>query len=511
MTDPTTPDEPIETTGSETPDPAPETPAPETPETPEDAPEATDETPAEAPAPEEPPGCSCGVGDKPRSYHDDDCAVWEGAYVRPEDDAPAAVEVAATAPPAPIVPGLAPDLPIIPERSEMNDLAAMAVMLANADAVPAALRQRPNDVFLVLLTARDLSVSLTTAMREFHVIEGKVTISPKSKLALVRTSGLGRIWPDPGNDAESATWHATRTDQPGERWSYTFTMDEARAITQKGKILAEKDNWRNYPKRMLSWRAVGYLLDDIFPEVGTGLYSPDELGAVTNEEGEPIEVSAVEVPQGMRNGRNGRNGNRPEAPAEEEGMDAEAAAELTARLAAVKEIPAAHEELKAWWAERSLPPARVLPRSKAGVVFARLNALETKHGIVRPDEATDAPAGGEAPQETGETDPGEVSGTFAGEPDEETPAPTPEALAHMGDLLDAGEITLWLIERAKIQSRDRFVAYAAAQGIELPEANLQGLRRWWCEREVERISLALYGPLLLAVLGTAAHGRGDDA
>lgn len=47
---------------------------------------------------------------------------------------------------------------------------------------------------------------------------------------------------------------------------------------------------------MLSWRALGYLLDEAVPEVGTGLYSPDELGAVTDEEGSPV-IDVTEVGQ----------------------------------------------------------------------------------------------------------------------------------------------------------------------------------------------------------------------
>lgn len=200
--------------------------------------------------------------------------------------------------PTPLVPGL--DIPIIPAHQEMQGMAAMAVTLAGAAAVPAPLRGKPNDVFQILLSARDLGVAVTTAIREFHVIDGRVTLSPKVKLAMVNERGRREgwaVWPEPGNDAESATWHATRADRPGVQFSSTFTMDEAKSI-DGGKLVA-KNNWKNYPKRMLSWRALGYLLDDVFPEVGTGLYSPDELGAMTDEEGNVIDVASTEALPGM--------------------------------------------------------------------------------------------------------------------------------------------------------------------------------------------------------------------
>lgn len=200
------------------------------------------------------------------------------------------------------------DLAVVPQQNELAQLAQMAVTLSAADAVPRALQNRPNDVFLVLLTARDVGVALTTALREFHVIDGRVTLSPKVKLAMVRQQQLGDVFthqpprdvvqPDgtktrqlcpcgsdgPANDENHATWHAVRRDLPNVLESSTFD----RAMAERATKLLDKDNWKNYPQRMLSWRALGYLLDDVFGEVGTGLYSPDEMGAVTDEQGEPV-------------------------------------------------------------------------------------------------------------------------------------------------------------------------------------------------------------------------------
>lgn len=187
------------------------------------------------------------------------------------------------------------DLPLFPGYQEMQGMAAMAVTLAAAAAVPAAMRGKPNDVFLVLLTGRELGIPPTTAIRECHVIDGKVTISPKVKLAMVRSKGLGKVWPDAANSATSATWHAERLDMPGMQFANTFTVEDA-----KRAGLVGKDNWTHYPQRMLSWRSLAGLLDDVFSEVGTGLYSPDEVGAMTNEDGEVIEVASAEPLPGTK-------------------------------------------------------------------------------------------------------------------------------------------------------------------------------------------------------------------
>lgn len=202
----------------------------------------------------------------------------------------------------PFVPDLvatADQLAIVPPDQEMRALVQLAVTLSAAELVPRALRDKPNDVLLVLLTARDLGIKLTTALRLCYPIEGQVTVAPKLKLAIVRERGVAKVWPDEHNDSESATWYARRADDPEVTFSSTITWAEAQLVTGKGRLLDQrcggpldhvdgckcKDNWRNYPARMLSWRALGYLLDDACGEVAAGLYSPDELGAITDEDG----------------------------------------------------------------------------------------------------------------------------------------------------------------------------------------------------------------------------------
>lgn len=234
------------------------------------------------------------VPDQDRSTPADNFA----GNVTPDDIEPRDGEAA----PAPTTDLAVPDQPpvtgeldTVPAGHELRALAQMATTFAGADLVPKPLRGKPADCLLVLMTARDLGLSVTTAFRELHPIDGRVTASPKVKLAIIRQRRLGRVWPDPANGTQGATWYATRADDPETVYSSTFTMDDARAAALHGK-----DNWRHYPARMLSWRALGYLIDDAFSEVGTGLYSADELGAVTDVDGRVvIDVTEVGPVDGM--------------------------------------------------------------------------------------------------------------------------------------------------------------------------------------------------------------------
>lgn len=251
---------------------------------------------------------------------------------------------AMAAPPAggPMIPGT--DLTLVPAWKEMQGMAAMAVTLAGANALPAALRGHPNDVFMVLLTARDNGVALTTALREFHVIDGKVTLSPKVKLAMLneRSKREGwAAWPDPANDDQGATWHATREDRPGIKFSFSFDKKDAATAG-----LANKDNWKKYPRQMMQWRALSMLLDAVFPEVATGIYDPDSVGAMTDEAGEPvIDVKAIEPFRGMKGAPNGQ------ADAAKEGWapaDDDVKAGIKRRIDLLP--AAAHPLLRAMWA-----------------------------------------------------------------------------------------------------------------------------------------------------------------
>lgn len=265
------------------------------------------------------------------------------------------------------------DLPVVPASHELDMLAQLAVTISAAATAPQALRNNVNDAFMVLLTARDVGVGLTTAVREFHVIDGKVTLSPKVKNAMVKQQGHGRTFPHQGprqmpdgttklcpcgsdagpNDDERATWHGERNDEPGILHTSTFTMAMAAKVRAKESgrniTLAEKSTWQQYPQRMLSWRALGYLLDDVFPEVGTGLYSPDELGAVTDEDGVPV-IDVVGSANPVRGTSAPRGHNAPPPPPEPLASDADRQA-LQARIDVLGQLPAARSALVALWTE----------------------------------------------------------------------------------------------------------------------------------------------------------------
>lgn len=414
-----------------------------------------------------------------------------------------------------LVPGL--NLQIVPPENELAALGQLAVTLSAAKALPEALQDKPNDVLLILLTARDLGVSLTTAIREFHIINGKVTTSPKVRLAMVRQQGHGLVWPhgpqvkdgelkacvcgeDGKNDGVVATWHAMRHDMPGVLHSSTYTQDMASRVAAKehGRNikLNEKSTWKSYPERMLSWRALGYLLDDVFPEVGTGLYSPDEMGAVTDEEGNPvIDVTGGEPLAGHRAPRGRQSQQAREAAAEQNALLSDSEREaLRARIYALPD--AARAELLRLWTE--VPEGSEHPRLRAldhmlarelKVADALIKSIEARAakgewGEWSPPEPDGDDGGAESPAEGDEDEGGEAGDS---EPVDQPPAaPAGEAghdepgdgEADQGELEQPAEVPL--VDRivAVMQRMDK-AALVAELGIraKATSGNLDTLRR----------------------------------
>ncbi|MFA6213462.1 MAG: hypothetical protein WC714_28755 [Candidatus Obscuribacterales bacterium] len=71
-----------------------------------------------------------------------------------------------------------------------------------------------------------------------------------------------------------------------------FTMDDAKAAG-----VATKDNWKKYPRNMLFARAISngqkWFAPDVFN--GATVYTPDELGAVVDEDGQVVSVQESEM------------------------------------------------------------------------------------------------------------------------------------------------------------------------------------------------------------------------
>jgi hypothetical protein len=246
-------------------------------------------------------------------------------------------------------------MPGVPGRDEFLSLAMQARMLSLSGAAPEAVRNSPYVAFHVAMVGRDLGISPSAALELIDVISTskgpQLSLSPQLMNGQIRRLGLGEIVKG-HSDTTSCTAIAVgpegRDRRCRLRWpehvddcacdilgSFTFTWEDARVagLVAQGCMPGDhtvkcmnrqthpaqrcNQGYVTYPQRMLWWRASGYLADDTFPEAGMGLYSPEELGAVVDDQGRPIDVASVELPPGYEQAAIGRATDAEPAPAHE--------------------------------------------------------------------------------------------------------------------------------------------------------------------------------------------------
>ncbi len=176
---------------------------------------------------------------------------------------------------------------LLPSASAWQAMRAIAEDLAVAATMPSSLRNKPADVALLLLVARDVGIKPSTAINRIHVIDGRPSMSSELMRGLVLERGHD-LWFEDVTDT-SVTIVAHRAGWPEERVArVTWTIEMAQAAG-----LSTKDAWKKYPRSMLKARATSEICRDVFPDVLLGVsYTPEELDVDVDADGEPLKVQS---------------------------------------------------------------------------------------------------------------------------------------------------------------------------------------------------------------------------
>lgn len=158
--------------------------------------------------------------------------------------------------------------------------------------------QQPAQAMAKIVAGVEYGIGAFAAMTQIHAIDGKLSPGATLVAALIQRSGRYRFRQVQSTD-QVCTLEFFFRDEDGSWVSngeVSFTIDEAKAAGLVGK-----NNWRGYPADMLFARALGRgarrFCADVFG--GASTYTPDELGAVTNQSGDlddaAIDADAVEA------------------------------------------------------------------------------------------------------------------------------------------------------------------------------------------------------------------------
>jgi hypothetical protein len=155
-----------------------------------------------------------------------------------------------------------------------------------------------------VMAGAELGLPPFAAMSGIHIISGKPALGSNVIATLVKNDPRYDYRIKVSTDTECTLVWFENGQQVGEAG---FTMKEAQAANLTGKA-----TWKQYPSDMLFARAISRGARRFAPGIfgGSPVYTPDELGADTDEEGYIIDVTPEPAPAS--------NGRKPAPPVEPE-------------------------------------------------------------------------------------------------------------------------------------------------------------------------------------------------
>jgi hypothetical protein len=148
----------------------------------------------------------------------------------------------------------------------------------------------PFDAFFIIQYGWELGLTPMASLRTIYIVNGVPTCSGEAMLALIRRSGLCEKLEIKG-DATKAIVTMSRKDT-NETFECTFTIEDANRAQ-----LTSKAVWKQYPAKMLKWRAVSECAKFLFGDIIGGLYTVEEIvpHANINDAGELIDHAESDI------------------------------------------------------------------------------------------------------------------------------------------------------------------------------------------------------------------------
>ena len=155
--------------------------------------------------------------------------------------------------------------------------------------------EKPEAILVAIQLGAELGLTPMSALQNIAVINGRPAIYGDAALALVRSSGLLEVFREEevgeaGKDTLGIKVTAKRKgfDEATE----TFTVADAKL----SKLWGKAGPWSDYPKRMLKFRARGFLLRDQFGDILKGLRTAEEARDI------PAEINVTPLSEKLAGG-----------------------------------------------------------------------------------------------------------------------------------------------------------------------------------------------------------------
>ena len=128
--------------------------------------------------------------------------------------------------------------------------------------------KNPNEAIALMLVAQAEGMHPATAARDYHVIQGRPALKADAMLARFQQAGGSVQWKEYTDEKVTGIF----SHPQGGTLELSWTMQQAKSIG-----IANKDNWKNYPRAMLRARVISEGIRSVYPGCVVGVYTPEEV------------------------------------------------------------------------------------------------------------------------------------------------------------------------------------------------------------------------------------------
>lgn len=164
----------------------------------------------------------------------------------------------------------------------MEDMWRFACAVRDSGIAPSSFT-KPEQILIAIQSGAELGMPPMRALQSFCVINGAARLWGDSPLALVRQSGLLEYIKEciEGEDNNMVAICETKRKGDPEAKITQFSIEDAR---QAGLLDKKGTVWKQYPKRMLTYRARSFNLRDNFPDCFGGSTIAEEYEGLETPE-----------------------------------------------------------------------------------------------------------------------------------------------------------------------------------------------------------------------------------
>lgn len=146
-----------------------------------------------------------------------------------------------------------------------NDMQQMAEVAATSKMFGF---KNTQEALAIMLLCQGENMHPAVAMRDYHVIQGRPALKADAMLARFQQAGGSVQWKEYTDEKVTGIF----SHPQGGNLELSWTLQQAKSIG-----IANKDNWKNYPRAMLRARVISEGIRSVFPGCVVGVYTPEEV------------------------------------------------------------------------------------------------------------------------------------------------------------------------------------------------------------------------------------------